>query len=67
MRPLRELKKFERVFVEKGKKTIVNFSLGLKDLGYYDTLGNFTLEKGVFEIYIGENALTERKIEISVI
>lgn len=67
MRPLRELKKFERVFVEKGKKTIVNFSLGLKDLGYYDTLGNFTIEKGIFEIYIGENALTERKIEISVI
>ena len=64
MRPLRELKAFEKVFIEKGKTKKVEFELGYKDLGFYNGEGEYLVEKGLFEVYIGENCLTENKVEL---
>lgn len=66
-RPLRELKAFEKVFINKGKQKDITLTLGYKDLGYYTSQGEFTVEKGKFEIHIGENALTKRKLTVNII
>lgn len=67
MRPLRELKAFEKVSLKQGESTMVSFKLGMKDLGYYLADGTYTVEKGKIEIYIGENCLTDRKLVVEIV
>ncbi len=67
MRPLRELKAFNKVEIEKGTTKTVEFSLGFGDLGYYDDMGNYLIEEGKFEIYIGGDCLTQNKTVIEII
>ena len=67
MRPLRELKAFEKVLVPAGEKTTVELSLGYDELGYYLPDGTYTVEKGKIEVYIGENCLTKNRTEITVL
>ncbi|MBQ8599942.1 MAG: glycoside hydrolase family 3 C-terminal domain-containing protein [Clostridia bacterium] len=66
MRPMRELKAFEKTFIKKGETALVEFELGYKDLGYYTAEGDYTVEPGKIEVFIGENCLTERMTEIVI-
>lgn len=66
MRPLKELKGFKKVKLESGNSTNVEFEIGYKELGFYFKDGEFVVEKGEFDIYIGENSLTNRKITVLV-
>ncbi len=66
MRPMRELKAFLKKEIPSGQTARYDFSVGLKELGYYDESGNFDVESGEFEIYIGEDCLTENKITVNV-
>ena len=67
MRPLRELKAFEKVFVPKGEAVDVTLSVGYDELGYFLPDGSYTVERGKIEIYIGENCLTSQKAEICIL
>ena len=67
MRPLRELKAFKKVFLKAGEEQTVTLSLGKDELGYYLPDGSYTLEAGRIEIYVGENCLTDRKTEITLL
>ncbi|MBQ7936349.1 MAG: glycoside hydrolase family 3 C-terminal domain-containing protein, partial [Clostridia bacterium] len=67
MRPLRELKAYKKLLIQKGEKAVVELELGYKDLGYYFGDGTYTVETGKIEVYIGENCLTDRKTEIYII
>lgn len=67
MRPLRELKAFEKTSVGKGDVATVALSLGYDDLGYYLPDGSYTVEKGKIEVYIGENCLTKNRTEITIL
>lgn len=66
IRPIRELKAYKKVFLKKGEQTTVEFSLGYNNLGFYNENGEYLLEKGGFEIYVGENCLTANKTEVAV-
>jgi beta-glucosidase len=66
MRPIRELKGFKKILLKQGESQIVDFDLGFSDLGFYTADGEYVVEKGEFEIFIGGNCLTENKILISV-
>lgn len=66
-RPLRELKDFKKVSLNPGETTELIFRIGMDKLGYYMPDGKYIIEKGKFDIYIGENSLTERKISIKII
>ena len=67
MRPLRELKAFNKVLIEKGTKKTVEFEIGFDELGYYDNQGKYIIEEGSFEIYIGGDCLTTNKTIITII
>lgn len=58
VRPVKELKGFERVSLEAGESRQVSFILSEKDLAFYHADGNFQAEDGAFEIFIGPNSTT---------
>lgn len=66
-RPLRELKGFKKVLIQKGESKEILFTLGKEELGFYNADGKFVLEKGKFEIFVGKDCLTENKLCIEVV
>ena len=66
VRPLRCLRKTLKVALEPKEIKTITLEIGTADLGFYLENGEFIVEKGEFEIYIGENALTDNKIKIKV-
>ncbi len=55
-RPVKELKGFELIELKKGETKTVEFSLTKKELGFYNSTGDFIVETGDFEIFIGGNS-----------
>ncbi len=66
MRPLKELKKFKKVFIETGKTETVDFSIGYNDIGFYNSNGDYIVEKGNIFVFIGENCLTNNSIQLVI-
>jgi beta-glucosidase len=65
-RPVKELKGFELLELLPGEKKIVDFELTEKELGFYDNDGEWILEKGDFEIFIGGNSQTNNKTTLEL-
>ncbi len=56
-KPIKELKKFQKVYLEPGEETTVSFSLSPKDLSYYNiSLREWVIENGVYDFYIGSSS-----------
>lgn len=53
VRPVKELKGFQKIFLKAGESKTVRFMLTGKDLSFYDTDGNQKLEEGKFKVFIG--------------
>jgi beta-glucosidase len=56
VRPIKELKGFEKFELEPGASKTVSFMLTEEELGYYDTNGNFKVEPGTFWVMVGTNS-----------
>ncbi len=56
-RPVKELKRFQRIYLEKGQRQIVKFMLNKDDFSYYDYKVNYVLEPGTFMIMAGKSSL----------
>jgi beta-glucosidase len=60
-RPVKELKGFKRVLVEKGQTADVTIPLNLNDLKYWDSgRHSFVLEKGTINFFIGGSSVDSR-------
>ncbi len=53
VRPVKELKGFQKVSLAPGESKMLVFELGSNEFGFYDPLGNFVVEPGEFEIMVG--------------
>ncbi|UFH32419.1 beta-glucosidase BglX [Chryseobacterium sp. C-71] len=63
VRPVKELKGFQKVFIKKGESKTVNFTLTPENLKFYDDQLNFDWEGGEFDIMVGtdsQNVQTKR-------
>jgi beta-glucosidase len=63
VRPVKELKGFQKVFIKKGESKTVNFTLTPENLKFYDDQLNYDWESGDFDIMIGtdsQNVQTKR-------
>ena len=67
MRPIRELKAFKKVTLDPKESKRIDFDLAYGDLGYYNFEGDYLVEKGKIEVFIGENCLTENSITIEIV
>ena len=53
VRPVKELKGFEKISLEPGESKFVKFSLMKKDMGFYDNDRAYCMEDGKFRFYAG--------------
>lgn len=63
-RPVKELIKFEKVWLGNKDTKTVEFSLDIHDLSYYDAYGNEIYDSGKFTIMVGSNSQETMKIDI---
>jgi beta-glucosidase len=56
-RPVRELKRFERIHLEPGEKQRVRFALTASDLCFYDQTMRYVSEPGSFSLFVGTNSV----------
>ena len=51
--PFRELKGFQKILLQPGERKVLRFSLGPDELGFYNGDGEFLVEPGMFDIFVG--------------
>ncbi|MEZ7527323.1 glycoside hydrolase family 3 N-terminal domain-containing protein [Cloacibacterium normanense] len=56
VRPVKELKGFQKIFLKKGESKTVSFNITPEDLKFYDDELNFDWESGEFDIMMGTNS-----------
>ena len=56
VRPVKELKGFEKVTLKAGESREVSLRLNKADMGFYNDRGEYLLEDGTFRIYAGGNS-----------
>lgn len=56
VRPVKELKGFQKVFIKKGESKTVNFTLTPENLKFYDESLNYDWESGEFDIMVGTDS-----------
>lgn len=67
VRPLKDLRGFERVFINKGQTRVVTMSLGRDELEVYNIdRGDYQVEKGVYEILVGPSSDDDQLLQTSL-
>jgi beta-glucosidase len=56
VRPVKELKGFQQVFLKAGESKSVTFKITTNDLRFYTSNGDFIVEPGDFKLFIGSNS-----------
>ena len=55
-RPVKELKKFEKVLIKKGETKKISFTLQEEDLKFFNQELQWVAEPGEFEVFVGTNS-----------
>ena len=63
VRPVKELKGFQKVFIPKGQTKRIDFTLNVCDLGFWNNSMQYIVEPGSFEIMVGTNSEELQKKE----
>ena len=58
-RPVRELKGFQKIYLEPGESKIVSFEITPELVSHYNSELNFVAEPGEFVVYIGGDSQTQ--------
>jgi beta-glucosidase len=66
-RPLKELKGFEKIALKKGESKTVSFEISSEDLKFYNIDMKNVAEAGVFEVFVGGNSDTDRKVNFELV
>lgn len=56
-RPVKELKRFQRICLDKGESKSLSFRLNRDDLSYYNHKAEYVLEPGSFTVMVGGSSL----------
>jgi beta-glucosidase len=54
--PVRRLRGFQRVTLTPGQTKTVTFTLNRNDVGFYNNMGNFVVEPGQIDVYVGDSS-----------
>ena len=66
-RPVRELKAFEKVFLDGGQSREVRLEVPVRELGFHLEDGTYVVEPGRFEIFVGADARADLAASFEVI
>lgn len=56
LQPVRKLSRFQRISLTSGQTQQVTFTLGSQDFGFYDNQGQFVVEPGAIDVYVGDSS-----------
>jgi beta-glucosidase len=62
-RPVKELKGFQKINLKAGETKNVSFTLGMKDLSFYNSELKFIAEPGKFQVFVGGNSRDVKQAE----
>ena len=65
-RPVKQLKGFAKVAIKSGAQVKVKMQLSARELGFYDADGEFVLEPGDFDIFVGGSSDTAVHTRITI-
>ena len=65
-RPVKELKGFKKIFLQRGESKTVNFTLTSDDLAFYHTNLEKFAEAGEFDIFIGTNSDVRKAVRVTL-
>ena len=57
LQPVRKLEGFQRVSLSPGQSQTVTFTLGPQNLGYYNNNGQFVVQPGPFNLWVGDSSV----------
>ena len=57
LQPVRKLEGFQRITLKPGQTQTVTFKLGPANLGFYNNQGQFGVEPGPFDVYVGDSSV----------
>lgn len=63
-RPVKELKRFQRISLDKGKTESLSFILNKDDLSYYNHHAQYVLEPGAFTVMVGGSSLDDDLLKV---
>jgi len=56
LQPVRKLEGFQRVTLSPGQADTVKFTLGRQNFGFYNEQGQFVVEPGQFDLWVGDSS-----------
>ncbi|HXO13905.1 MAG TPA: beta-glucosidase BglX [Mycobacterium sp.] len=56
LQPVRKLEGFQRVMLAPGESKTVTFKLGRQNFGFYNDQGQFLVEPGQFDVWVGDSS-----------
>jgi beta-glucosidase len=57
LQPVRRLDGFQRVTLKPGQTKTVTFTLGRDQIGFYNSSGQFEVDPGTVDVYVGDNSV----------
>ena len=66
VRPLRELKGYQKVYLNPGESKALQFCVGFEELSFFNTARKQVLEPGRFTLYLGNSCLAQNAVQITV-
>jgi len=67
VRPVKELKGFQKIFLKKGESKTVSFSISEKDLRFYNNDLDYVSEPGEFKLFIGSNSADTKSADFKLV
>lgn len=67
VRPVRELKGFQKISLQPGESKELVFTIGDSELSFYNEQLDFKAEPGVFHIYLGGDSRADRKASFTLL
>jgi beta-glucosidase len=67
VRPVKELKGFQQVFLKAGESRRISFTIGAEDLRFYNDKLQYIYEPGEFRLYIGSNSNEVREAKFTLL
>lgn len=65
-RPVKELKRFERITLKSGETAHVQFELPVQELAFWNASMNFEVEKGDFQLWVAGNSAEGEPVNFTV-
>ena len=65
-RPVKELKRFERITLKSGETAHVQFELPVRELAFWNADMNFEVEKGDFQLWVAGNSAEGEPVNFTV-